>query len=101
MKAAARIGLDKAYTGHLCSIIVPIQGSLQSSVYINGVNGAVVGDMLQPHKIKVGKKCLPHTAVINAGSSKVFFQGIPSARIGDSADMGSVTTGSPTVYIGG
>jgi len=38
--------------------------------------------------------------VVNAGSSSVFINGIPAARIGDSADMGALIQGSSDVYIG-
>jgi uncharacterized Zn-binding protein involved in type VI secretion len=44
---------------------------------------------------------VPHSAVINVGSSTVFVGGIPLARIGDSTDSGAIISGSPNVFAGG
>jgi uncharacterized Zn-binding protein involved in type VI secretion len=60
-----------------------------------------IGDPAIPHKILVGKKCVGHLAVINAGAPSVFCKGIPVARIGDSMDGGAMITGSSNVFAGG
>lgn len=92
---------DQVATGHGCDTITTILGTLQNSVYINGIKAAVDGDVLSPHTILQGAICVPHTAYVNEGSSTVFFEGIPAARLGDSADAGQIITGSDNVFIGG
>jgi len=101
MRAGVRANsVDKIYTGHLCSIIVPIITSLQTVVTINGIPGVVLGSIVEPHSIKAGSSCIPHTATVTSASDKVTFGGIPAARIGDDADQGAIITGSPSVFIG-
>lgn len=102
MPAAARAqNVDTITTGHGCDGQAQIQGTQQSSVFVNGSLGSVQGDIIAPHTILSGSICVPHTAYVNEGSSKVFFEGIPAARVGDSADAGSIITGSSNVFIGG
>lgn len=101
MPAVAVCGVDIISTGHACDGTAGIQGNLQSKVTIGGNPVAVQGDVIAPHTILSGDACVPHSAAINAGSSKVFISGIPVARIGDSADAGSVQTGSGKVSAGG
>ena len=92
---------DKIATGHGCSSTAPIQGSTQNMVFANLKPVAVPGDPIAPHTIKVGKFCVGHPAIVNAGSSMVFAMLRPVSRIGDSADMGAIISGSPTVFAGG
>lgn len=99
MPEAARLN-DNCTTGHLCTIVIGIAGNLQSKVYINGTIASVKGDPLKAHTILSGNLCVPHSAKVNDGSSKVFYEGIPAARIGDSADAGAVIQGSSTVICG-
>jgi uncharacterized Zn-binding protein involved in type VI secretion len=101
MPAIARIGIDQISTGHGCDGTAGILGQLQNSVFVNGFSVAVQGDAIAPHTILEGDDCVPHSAVINSGSSKVFISGIPVGRIGDSADAGSIISGSPNVFAGG
>lgn len=102
MPAAARAeNKDTITTGHGCDATAKIAGTLQTSVIINGIIGAVKGDPIAPHTIPAGPACVPHSAVVNAGSSTVFLEGIEAARIGDSADGGVIISGSGTVFIGG
>lgn len=102
MPAAARAqDIDTISTGHACDGTAQIRGTLQSSVFINGNLAAVDGDLIAPHTILSGGVCVPHTAYVNEGSSSVFFEGIAAARVGDSADAGSIITGSSDVFIGG
>ena len=94
---------DKASTGHTCSSTAGVDAS-QFSVFANGRAVVRPGDRLQPHTIKecFGDKCfcVPHSAKVNSGSGSVFAQGVPVARVGDSADRGSMIQGSPNVFAG-
>ena len=102
MPAVARCeNTDTISTGHACDGTAQIQGCLQSTVYANGNLIAVQGDAIAPHTILSGAICVPHSAVVNVGSSSVFIGGIPVARVGDSADGGSIITGSGNIVVGG
>lgn len=102
MPSAARAEeVDTITTGHGCDTEAQIKGTLQTSVLINGIIAAVKGDEIAPHTILSGIECVPHSSIVNAGSGTVFFEGIPAARIGDSADAGEIITGSENVFIGG
>jgi uncharacterized Zn-binding protein involved in type VI secretion len=102
MPAVARSqNTDTITTGHGCDATALIAGSLQTKVFVNTKLGAVQGDPIAPHTILAGAICVPHSAVVNAGSSKVFFGGIAAARIGDSADGGVIISGSSNVFAGG
>jgi uncharacterized Zn-binding protein involved in type VI secretion len=43
---------------------------------------------------------VPHTVNIASGSGTVYVNGKPIARIGDSIDAGSITSGSADVFAG-
>lgn len=100
MPAVAVCGVDIINTGHPCDATALIQGALQSKVTIGGKSVAVQGDAIKVHTILVGIECVPHSAVINAGSGKVSINGYAVARVGDSADAGSIATGSGKVSCG-
>lgn len=100
MPAAARAqNQDTVSTGHPCDATTTIQGTLQTNVYFDQFLAAVQGDVLAPHTYLVGGSCIPHTAYVNEGSPNVFINNIAVARVGDSADQGSIITGSSTVII--
>ena len=99
MPAVARIG-DSTTTGHACDTVSTVIGP-STNVFANGLGVERQGDPVAPHTILVGLSCVPHSAVINVGSSKVFINGIPCARVGDSTDGGAITSGSSNVYAGG
>lgn len=99
MRPMSRNG-DKCFTGHACSFTAPVIAS-QFDVYSEGKPNLVQGDKVAFHTILAGKYCVPHFAKVNAGSMTVFVKGIPSARIGDSTDMGSMYKGATTVFAGG
>jgi uncharacterized Zn-binding protein involved in type VI secretion len=101
MPAVAVCTVDQIVTGHACSTTAGIQGALVSKVTIGGNPIAVRGDAIAPHTILSSGSCVPHTASINAGSGKVFAEGIAVARIGDSADAGAIISGSSSVFAGG
>jgi len=104
MPAAARIKIDKIITGHLCSMIAGISGPGATGptgrVFVNGSLAACAGDVIAPHTIRSGRKCVPHGAIINTGSTRVNAAGRPMAKIGDSADRGIIISGSFKVFIG-
>jgi len=101
MPAVAVCGVDSISTGHPCDGSALIQGSLQSKVTIGGDPIAVIGDAIAIHTLLISGECRPHGAVVNAGSSKVSIAGLAVARIGDSADMGAIISGSSNVFVGG
>jgi uncharacterized Zn-binding protein involved in type VI secretion len=99
MPAIARLG-DSTTTGHGCDGVTTVVGPTGASarVYANGIPIECIGNPTAPHTIKVGDACVPHGAVINAGSSNVFVGSIGVGRIGDSTDGGNIITGSPDVF---
>ena len=101
MPAVAVCGVDSISTGHPCDGSALIQGNLQSKVTIGGDPIAVIGDAIAVHTLLISGECRPHGAVGNAGSSKVSVAGLAVARIGDSADLGAIISGSSNVFVGG
>lgn len=85
-----------ASTGHGCNKVVPIIATA-FSVRVGGQRIGRMLDRLMPHKIPCVCPpccCMPHPAKVNRGSTSVFAEGRPVARIGDSADMGKMITGN-------
>ncbi len=84
-------------TGHAC---YPPRPNLQASenVFAEGIAVHRQGDMWGPHAC--GSSV--HTGVLAAGSSTVFVNGKPCARLGDPISCGSNTLdGVGTVFAGG
>lgn len=86
---------------HVCPMVTglvphvggPISGPSATTVLIGNLPAAVVGDML----VCVG----PPDSIVK-GSSSVFIEGKPAARMGDqTAHGGVIVAGFPTVMIGG
>lgn len=101
MPAVVRVG-DPLSTGHGCDGSTTLSSHAQDgTVLANSIVIAVVGAPTVVHTIPGGSACVPHSANLNAGSSSVYINGIPVGRIGDSADAGSMTGGSPNVFAGG
>jgi uncharacterized Zn-binding protein involved in type VI secretion len=104
MPRISRNRVDRARTGHPCTSSIGCIAS-QNSVFGNGIALLRRGDALIPHTILVpcGKTvcCKMHGANIKRGSPNVFVQGVPVARVGDSADLGSMRQGSPNVFANG
>lgn len=96
MPATVRIG-DPLSTGHDCDGSTTLAGAAQGSVYADGILIAVPGAPTAVHDILDGI-CVPHVAALNAGSGTVFCEGSPMGRVGDSADAGSMSGGSPTTF---
>lgn len=100
MPAVVRIG-DSLSTGHGCAGSTTLAGANQGSVFVNGILAAVVGAPTASHAVPPDPPCAPHVAFLNAGSGSVFVEGIALGRVGDSADAGAMTSGSPDVFAGG
>ena len=101
MPKVVRIG-DSLSTGHGCTGTTTLDNSNQGvdNVYANNILISVEGADTVSHAFPPDPPCTPHTAELNTGSSTVFINNIKVGRIGDSADAGAMTTGSPTVFAG-
>lgn len=93
MPPAARVGDATGHPGAIAGPGVP-------SVIIAGMPAAVVGTL---HTCSMPPLAGPHAPTpIVRGSSSVFIGKRPAARIGDTSGCGApITTGAPTVMIGG
>lgn len=104
MPNVARMG-DTVNTGHGCDTVVEILEGV-STVLVEGKPVAVQSSALRPHTITNPASppippCIAHTGqIVNAGSGTVIVGGKGIARVGDSADLGSIATGSSTVIAG-
>lgn len=97
MPAVARKD-DTVATGHLCDTTTTIL-SASTTVFAEGRGVARKTDPLASHTILAGTVCVPHPGqIVNIGSSTVFVNGLPIARVGDSADLGTITSGAGTVF---
>jgi len=97
MPAVAR-KTDKFKTGHLCTVISTLTGP-STDVFANGLGVERKGDPSVRHTTS-GRSCTPHTVNIASGSSTVFVNDRPIARIGDKIDKDSIISGSPDVFAG-
>jgi len=97
MPAVVRVG-DPLSTGHGCVGSTTLASANQGSAFVNGIVAAVVGAPTVAHPVPPDPPCAPHVANLNAGSPNVFIEGIPVGRVGDSADAGAMTGGSPNVF---
>jgi len=102
MRPAARVG-DAVVTGHPCTPVTTLVSTPQATVTIAGSLAAVVGAIVDPtHTWLPGSSCVPHPGqTVTTGSSTVIIGGLPAARIGDTADLGAVSSGAATCLIGG
>ena len=104
MPGVVRIG-DSLSTGHGCIGETTLDNSNQGvdNVYANGILISVKGADTVTHDITnpgAPPPCITHTAELNTGSSTVFINSIKVGRVGDSADAGAMSSGSPTVFAG-
>lgn len=91
---------DPLSTGHGCTGTTTLASHGQSpTVFANNLACAVPGAPTVVHTI--GGICVPHVAHLNAGSPNVFVENKPLGRVGDSADAGAMSNGSPDVYANG
>ena len=100
MPAVSRKG-DSLSTGHICTGTTVLATPGQGTCFANGILIARQGDPTVSHPFPPAPPCAPHVANVNVGSSTVFVEGSPVARIGDSADAGAMTGGSGNVFAGG
>lgn len=96
MPAATRLGDNN--TGHDACPPVAL-ASASGDVFINERGAGRLNDTYASHSCKIHS---PHVGHVSNGSTTVFINGRPAARIGDSISCGgSVAEGSPDVFIGG
>lgn len=101
MPAVVRI-TDPLSTGHICASTTTLGGHNQDgTVFADGLEIAVVGAPTVAHPFPPAPPCAPHVANLNAGSPNVFVNGKRVGRVTDSADAGSMTSGSPRTYANG
>ena len=104
MPAVVRIG-DELSTGHGCDGTTTLDTSNQGvdNVYANYILICVKDAPTVTHDITnpgAPPPCITHTAKLNVGSSTVKINNIEVGRVGDSADAGAMSSGSPTVNAG-
>lgn len=112
MPAAARLGDSITgihggeHSGHIAphapSIIWGnISGNCSGDVFVNGVPAAYVGSITTEHDVCCGTSY----GKIAVGSSSVFINKIPAARINDAlaphSGSGHISSGSGDVFMGG
>lgn len=95
MPAVARLN-DPFKTGHPS---VPVSKITKPStdVFANNLGVERRGDPSVLHQVGRGT----HIVNITGGSSTVFVNNKPIARVGDSIDKGAISSGSPNVFAGG
>lgn len=91
---------DTLTTGHICSSTTTLDTPGQGTVFANNILIARKSDPTVSHPFPPDPPCAPHVANVNEGSGTVFVEGKEIARIGDSADAGNMTGGSPDVFAG-
>ena len=105
MPGCARVN-DTINTGHGCDTTATIVNG-SNNVFVNGRSATFEGADISSHQITnpappPAPTCIPHPGQkVNVGSETVKVNGKKMARIGDSADLGSVTGGSTNVFAGG
>ena len=100
MPAVVRKG-DPLSTGHACVGTTTLNTPGQGTVFANNILVARKGDPTVAHIAPPVPVCPAHVKVINAASPNVYVVGIKVGRIGDSADAGAMTGGSPNVFANG
>jgi len=99
MPAVSRKG-DSLSTGHICTSTTTLDTPGQGTCFANSILIARVSDPTVSHPFPPAPPCAPHVANVNAGSSTVRVEGLAVARIGDSADLGVMTSGSSNIFAG-
>jgi len=99
MPLAAR-ETDSVATGHGCDGSTTLAVPGQTTVFIEALLAARLGDLTVSHTQPAGDACVPHTAPIAGSSGTVYIVGAKAARKTDSCDAGSITGSAVDVYIG-
>lgn len=98
MPKVARIG-DTVNTGHGCAATTTLTGPSEN-VFANNLGVEREDDPTVSHSFS-GNSCqFSHVAKVNIGFNKVFVNNKPIARLDDSADQGTITSGSDNVFAG-
>ena len=93
---------DPLTTGHGCDSITNLATSLVRTVKANAIPGAVLGTPTVVHLVPpIIPPCSSHASTLKAGSTNVKIGDIPWGRVGDSADAGSMISGSMNVLVNG
>ena len=93
---------DPLSTGHACTGISNLATSLVRTVKANGIVCAVQGTPTVTHLVPpIIPPCSSHIAALNQGSTNVKIGGLPWGRVSDSADLGSMISGSLNVKVNG
>ena len=100
MPAVSRVG-DSLSTGHACVGTTTIASpNTDGTVHAEGLYVIVIGAPTVAHPNPPTPPCPNHVANLNAGSGTVRVNSIAVGRIGDSADLGAMTSGSGNVFAG-
>lgn len=94
MPAVTRLG--DVCTGHDC-YPPRVNDEASENVFVNGIGVHREGDHWVEHTCGDNT----HDGTLETGSSTVFVNGVPAARIGDPISCGSLSAqGSPSVFFG-
>ena len=105
MPLSARI-TDAILTGHSapCTVSSTILSTPQTKVFVETKLAAVTGSLITAHTQPnpgAPPPCIAHAdAVTGSGSAKVFINSIAANRLGDSADLGTITGSASKVKMG-
>ena len=98
---AARVG-SAVVTGHACDAATTIAGPGATTVLIEGVPAARLGDLTTPHLAGIPPFCSIHTMpIIGPGCPTVIVQGQPISKVGENVDAVTITSGATTVLVCG
>tara|TARA_B110000285_G_C15061220_1_gene582491 strand:- start:933 stop:1319 length:387 start_codon:yes stop_codon:yes gene_type:complete len=101
MPAVSRKG-DVHKTGHPCAPFAKLAPPLgNGTVFANFKLMCRIRDPDVPHTILIGIKCVPHVVPLAHGHARVIVAGKFQSTIGSAIDLGTMVTGSPTVFVGG
>tara|TARA_B100001113_G_scaffold347981_1_gene341167 strand:- start:658 stop:957 length:300 start_codon:yes stop_codon:yes gene_type:complete len=92
---------DSLTTGHVCTAITTLATSPIRTVKANGICGAVVATPTVSHTNPPLPICPSHISTLKQGSPNVKIGGINWGRVGDSADLGAMISGSLNVFANG
>ena len=91
---------DPLTTGHGCDSVTTLLLSPNKTTRANSIFCAVQGTITVTHLVPPNvPPCGSHAAFLNTGSSNVKIGGIPWGRVSDSADAGSMISGSLNVLV--
>jgi hypothetical protein len=93
---------DAVATGHGCTpVTICDEPILNWNVKCEGRLLTQQLDTTIPHTIGVPPVCPMHVGIIHKGWPNVFCWFFPQAYLGSQTDMGAITSGAVTVWVGG